>query len=223
MLNRIYNNKSKGFTLIELMVVIAITSLLSAVVLASVKSAREKAQITKTVAEMKSLQNAVEMYKNQFGSYPGNEGFTGWSDDDNGTQQYVDPETGDVYSDPWFLWSWKYSGSLNNFMDNYIVNNKLMPSRINSPNYPNNCIDETQCVSGGYVLGYSRLTYNFMTPTTFGGWYFACGDQKINNYFIFFLANNKKINLPILKYRNINFPSYNYDPISGVNTYCLSM
>ena len=71
MLNRIYNNKSKGFTLIELMVVIAIISLLSAIVLASVRSIREKAVLNKTVAEMRSLQQALELYKNQMGVYPG--------------------------------------------------------------------------------------------------------------------------------------------------------
>jgi prepilin-type N-terminal cleavage/methylation domain-containing protein len=64
------SNKNKGFTLIELLVVIAIIGLLSSVVLASVNSAREKAAIAKTLAEMKSLQNAIEMYRNDTGMVP---------------------------------------------------------------------------------------------------------------------------------------------------------
>lgn len=53
----------KGFTLIELLVVISIIGLLSAVVLASLGQAKDKAMSAKVVSEMKALQNAIEMYK----------------------------------------------------------------------------------------------------------------------------------------------------------------
>ena len=59
------NNKQKnnqGFTLIELMVVIAIIGLLSSVVLTFLSGARSKARDTKRVAEMRSVEKALNLY-----------------------------------------------------------------------------------------------------------------------------------------------------------------
>ncbi len=70
---RIQNNK--GFTLIELMVVISIIGLLSSIVLASLKDARDKANVTKFKAEIKQMINALELYRGDNGKYP-YEGFT---------------------------------------------------------------------------------------------------------------------------------------------------
>ena len=61
----------KGFTLIELLVVIAIIGLLSSVVLASLDKARAKARDSYRLQSAKSLITALELYRNDFGRYPG--------------------------------------------------------------------------------------------------------------------------------------------------------
>lgn len=60
----------KGFTLIELLVVISIISLLSSVVLASLKTARIKANDARRILDLKQVALALELYSNQFNTYP---------------------------------------------------------------------------------------------------------------------------------------------------------
>lgn len=60
----------KGFTLLELIVVIAIIGLLAAIVLASVNSARMKARNGRRIAEVKHYITAIELAYDKYGSYP---------------------------------------------------------------------------------------------------------------------------------------------------------
>ena len=62
--------KKQGFTLIELLVVVAIISLISSVVVAGLNQARSKARDAKRVADIKALEQALELYRNDHGSYP---------------------------------------------------------------------------------------------------------------------------------------------------------
>jgi len=56
------NKKQQGFTLIELLVVIAIIGILSSVVLASLNTAREKANQASVQSNLKTIQVQAEMY-----------------------------------------------------------------------------------------------------------------------------------------------------------------
>lgn len=64
------SSRSRGFTLIELLVVIAIIGILSSVVLASLSTARAKANDAKRVSEIHAIRTALEMYANDNGNYP---------------------------------------------------------------------------------------------------------------------------------------------------------
>ncbi len=71
MLLRKVTRYNKGFTLIELMVVLSIIGLLSSIVFTSLNSAREKAKVAKAQTEIKQLESAINMLYNETGFYPG--------------------------------------------------------------------------------------------------------------------------------------------------------
>lgn len=64
-------SKAKGgFTLIELLIVIAIIGLLATLAIVSLTTAQRKARDTKRIADIKQLQNAVELYYSEVAAYP---------------------------------------------------------------------------------------------------------------------------------------------------------
>lgn len=65
-----FHTYKKGFTLLELMIVVAIIGLLSLIVLASVNQARAKARDAHRIKSVLEIQRAIELYYSTNGSYP---------------------------------------------------------------------------------------------------------------------------------------------------------
>jgi len=96
--------KTKGFTLVELLVVITIIGILSSIGLSTFTSAQIKSRDAKRKTQLKQLADAFEAYYNDHGGYPAEAdivwgaGFT----DANGTVYMVklpaDPTQGLAYS-----------------------------------------------------------------------------------------------------------------------------
>ena len=63
-------NKKKGFTIIELLVVISIIGLLSTISIVALNGARKKSRDAKRVGDMKQVQTALELYFNDNTRYP---------------------------------------------------------------------------------------------------------------------------------------------------------
>ncbi len=61
--------KNKGFTLIELMVVVGIISMLASLVSIKVNDARARVRDVRRKADLKMLATAMEMYYDEFGTY----------------------------------------------------------------------------------------------------------------------------------------------------------
>ena len=84
--------KNGGFTLVELMIVIAIIGILSQIVLVSLSVARSKARDAQRKNDLHVIATALEMYYNDFGTYLVDN--TGWY---SGGQGWLAYENGATY------------------------------------------------------------------------------------------------------------------------------
>lgn len=60
----------KGFTLVELLVVISIIGVLSAILMVNFVGTRERARDSQKIQDLNSIRNALRLYYNDFQSYP---------------------------------------------------------------------------------------------------------------------------------------------------------
>jgi type II secretion system protein G len=68
------NNNKRGFTIIELIVVIAIIAVLAGIVISSVNIYTAKARDAKRMADLRQISKALELYKIDNGQYPSTAG-----------------------------------------------------------------------------------------------------------------------------------------------------
>ncbi len=62
--------RRKGFTLIEVLIVVSITSILMATVMVSLQAARLKSQAVQSLTDIQRIALYIETYKANYGSYP---------------------------------------------------------------------------------------------------------------------------------------------------------
>lgn len=81
------NQKSRGFTLIELVVVISILAILSGVLVPRVRSHLKTARDARRLEDIKTVRGAIEQYRKDKGSYPApnaNSSYNGWDVSNDG-------------------------------------------------------------------------------------------------------------------------------------------
>lgn len=63
-------NQRKGFTLIEMLIVIAIIGILASILLVGLGTFRGRGRDARRISDLRQVQNALELYFNQTGAYP---------------------------------------------------------------------------------------------------------------------------------------------------------
>ena len=157
--------KNKGFTIVELIVVIAIIAILATIIITSVNQFQAKARDAKRIADMSQVMKALEIYRSENSQYPDtdNDDCGGW---DVGNRDYL-------------------------FLNGRLPN--IMPTPPRDPTATGNCsgyfyyrypAGYANCdASKGafYVLAISNLeTVNGASPTS-PGW--RCPDRNWQNEF----------------------------------------
>jgi len=70
-------SKNKGFTFIEVLIVVAIIGILSSIILVGLGSFRNRGRDTRRIADLRETQNGLELYYTKYGYYPA---ATTWKD-----------------------------------------------------------------------------------------------------------------------------------------------
>jgi len=153
------NRESKGFTLVELLVVISMLGALTSITLVNVKDARAKARDASRISDMKQIIGAMELYRDKYGYLPGRggscdtggEGYhlgEGESCIDNELSDFIDTPADPLVGEPGFYYAYD----------------------------PVHCDSDAKCPIGGATLGFNRSETDIEERETTCG-----GDENLDN------------------------------------------
>jgi len=90
---------ARGFTLIELMIVVGIIALLIALIGPNIVSSFSKGQKTAAAAQISNLETALDSYRLDVGRYP--QTLEGLVENDSGRDAWAGPYMREIPLDPW--------------------------------------------------------------------------------------------------------------------------
>ena len=150
--------KSPGFTLVELLVVIAVIAILVSLLLPALGKARESASQIKCLSSMKQLGVTMALYSSQSNDWL--------------QIHFVRPDTGATENQNWFQNSTfaKLTGTSKTLWSYYpLYKRSFLCSNI--PNYPRDAAGFEEYTSLGYVYGMTYWgTTNFVNPNSTSTW-----------------------------------------------------
>ncbi len=97
-MNKKIQNNEKGFTMIELIVVVALMAIIGAVLVPMFSQMSVKARLTSDISSIKTFQRQIDMYRTERNDFPGNmtSGPSAIVDESVGqdlvTHKYIDPK-----------------------------------------------------------------------------------------------------------------------------------
>ena len=92
----------QGFTLVELLIVVVILTILSAIVVPQFSAATDDAKLSSLDTSLANVRSAVDLYYQQHGEYPGNVASTGGACEDSDGPGGI-PGTGPMQTEQAFL------------------------------------------------------------------------------------------------------------------------
>lgn len=126
-------NTKKGFTLIELLVVLAIITLLSSIILATLKTAKDKAKVAQTIAQIHQIETTFNLLYDKYGCWPL-----------EATTSVACAST--TIINPW-IYTELYPGNVWSIRDYMTTKTSFPFDPTKEWAYSNNSIDETGCTS----------------------------------------------------------------------------
>ncbi len=139
--------KQKGFTLIEMLVVVAIIGILSSVILVGLTGTRKQGRDTRRIADLRQVQTGLELYFNKNGAFPDPGNWTSLSTALTGAGLGINT----IPKDPLSTQTYYYGVSA--ARDEYVLgarledaNNSALTQDIDGTLFSINCTDQIYCI-----------------------------------------------------------------------------
>jgi prepilin-type N-terminal cleavage/methylation domain-containing protein len=140
----------KGFTLVEMLIVIAIIAILASVALVSVRGVRSSANDTKRISDLNKVQQQLEVYYTKNGNYPATP--VNWAGLGAALGTTL---SNDTASDRTYEYGSEAGGQHYTLKATLENKNKILddPNEIDGISNGLSCVDEVDATHWGYCIG----------------------------------------------------------------------